>query len=145
MTSGAVHTAAAGNKRLVVSYVLTALVGLFLTFDTVIKVLMLAPAVQGTTALGYPADTVFWIGLIELVCLALYLAPRTSVLGAVLLTGYLGGAIATHVRAGSPLISHTLFPIYVALLIWGGVYLREMRLRALVPFRRDAKRGGLML
>ena len=88
------------------------------------------------TALGYPADTVLWIGMIELVCLALYLVPRTAVLGAILLTGHLGGAIATHVRVGSPLLSHTLFPIYVALLLWGGLYLREPRLRELVPFRR---------
>jgi len=110
-------------------------VALFLTFDTVIKVLKLAPAVQGTTKLGYPASAVLWIGLIELVWLTLYLVPRTSVLGALLLTGYLGGAIATHVRLGSPLLSHTLFPIYVALLLWGGLYLRETRLRELVPFR----------
>ena len=125
------------NKRLVVGYVLTALVALFLTFDTIIKVLRLAPAVQGTTELGYPADAVLWIGIIELVCLALYLVPRTAVLGALLLTGYLGGAIATHVRVGSPLLSHTLFPTYVAVMLWGGLYLRETRLRELVPFRRQ--------
>jgi hypothetical protein len=142
MTSGAAQTSAVANKRRVVGSVLTALVALFLTFDTAIKVLMLAPAVEGTTALGYPADTVLWIGLIELACLGLFLLPRTSVLGAVLLTGYLGGAIATHVRVGSPLFSHTLFPIYVALMIWGGLYLREMRLRELLPFRRDANGGG---
>lgn len=117
-------------------YVLTALVSLFLIFDTVLKVLMLAPAVEGTAQLGYPAHTVIWIGAIELVCLALYLVPRTSVLGAILLTGYLGGAIATHVRIGSPLLSHTLFPIYVAALVWGGLYLRETRLRELLPLRR---------
>lgn len=136
MTSIA-HTSSAAKRKLRAGYVLTALVALFLTFDTVIKLLMLAPAVQGTTELGYPAGTVFWIGMIELVCLGLYLVPRTSVLGALLLTGYLGGAIATHVRVGSPLLSHTLFPIYVALMLWGGVYLRETRLRALVPFRRQ--------
>ena len=135
MTSPA-NTSSVGKKRLVAGYVLTVLVALFLTFDTVIKVLKLAPAVQGTTKLGYPASAVLWIGLIELVCLTLYLVPRTSVLGALLLTGYLGGAIATHVRLGSPLLSHTLFPIYVALLLWGGLYLRETRLRELVPFRR---------
>jgi hypothetical protein len=134
MTSPA-NTSSVGKKRLVAGYVLTVLVALFLTFDTVIKVLKLAPAVQGTTKLGYPASAVLWIGLIELVCLTLYLVPRTSVLGALLLTGYLGGAIATHVRLGSPLLSHTLFPIYVALLLWGGLYLRETRLRELVPFR----------
>jgi DoxX-like family len=116
--------------------VLTTLVALFLTFDTVIKVLTLAPAIEGTTALGYPADRVFPIGVIELGCLALYLIPGTSVLGAILLTGYLGGAIATHVRVGSPLLSHTLFPIYVAALVWGGLFLREGRLRELLPFRR---------
>src|SRR5687767_11850804 len=113
------------KTRPVAGYVLTALVGLFLTFDTLIKVVQLAPAVQGTTQLGYPADTVLWIGIIELVCVVLYVVPRTSVLGALLLTGYLGGAIATHVRVGSPLVSHTLFPIYVALMLWGGLYLRE--------------------
>ena len=76
------------KKRLVVSYVLTSIVSLFLAFDTVLKLLMLAPAVQGTTQLGYPVGTVVWIGMIELVCLVLYLVPRTSVLGALLLTGY---------------------------------------------------------
>jgi len=101
----------------------------------VMKLLQLAPAVQGTTELGYPANTVLVIGVIELVCLVLYLLPRTSVLGALVLTGYLGGAIATHVRVGSPLPTHTLFPIYVALMVWGGLYLRENRLRALLPFR----------
>jgi hypothetical protein len=125
------------KKRRIAGYVLTAFVALFLTFDTVLKVLRLAPAVQGTTELGYPAGTVLWIGMIELVCLALYLVPRTSVVGALLLTGYLGGAIATHVRVGSPLVSHTLFPIYVALMVWGGLYLREPRLRELLPLRRS--------
>jgi hypothetical protein len=129
-------TSSVAKKRLVAGYVLTALVALFLTFDTVIKVLMLAPAIQGTTALGYAVGTVLWIGLIELVCLVSYLLPRTSVLGALLLTGYLGGAIATHVRVGSPLLGYTLFPIYVALLVWGGLYLREPRLSALLPLRR---------
>ena len=124
------------KTRLVTGHILTGLVVLFLAFDTVMKVLKLAPAVQGTTELGYPAGTVLWIGVIELACLVLYLVPRTSVLGALLLTGYLGGAIATHVRVGSPLASHTLFPIYVAFMVWGGLYLREARLRELIPLRR---------
>jgi DoxX-like family len=126
------------KKQRITGYVLTAFVALFLTFDAVLKVLKLAPAVQGTTELGYPVDTVLGIGVIELVCLTLYLVPRTSVLGALLLTGYLGGAIATHVRVGSPLVSHTFFPIYVALMMWGGLYLRETRLRELVPLRRSS-------
>ena len=124
------------KKTVVVSYVLTAFVALFLTFDTVLKVLQLAPAVQGTAQLGYPPDRVLTIGLIELVCLVLALVPRTSVLGTLLMTGYLGGAIATHVRVGNPLFTHVLFPVYVALLLWGGLYLREPRLRELLPLRR---------
>ena len=104
-----------------VGFALTALVTLFLTFDVVLKVLELAPAIQATTELGYPASTVRVIGIIELVCLALYLLPRTTVFGAVLMTGYLGGAIATHVRVGSPLLTHTLFPIFIALLLWEDV------------------------
>ena len=126
-----------------IGIVLTVLVTLFLTFDTVLKVLALAPAVEGTTALGYPATSVVPIGVIELVCLTLYLVPRTSVLGAVLLTGYLGGAVATHVRLGNPLLTHTLFPLYVGTMLWGGLYLRERRLHALLPLRRvDGSHGA---
>jgi hypothetical protein len=120
----------------IAGYVVTTIAALFLTFDTVLKVLRLGPAVKATTDLGYPASTVLPIGIVELVCLALYLVPRTSVLGALMLTGYLGGAIATHVRAASPLFSHTLFPLYVALLLWGALYLREPRLAELLPYRR---------
>jgi hypothetical protein len=96
----------------------------------------LAPAVDGTRQLGYPESAVRTIGLIELACPAVYLVPRTTILGAVLLTGYLGGAIATHLRLGNSLLTHTLFPIYVAVLVWGAIYLRDDRLRALVPLRR---------
>ena len=120
----------------IAGYVVTTIAALFLTFDTVLKVLRLGPAVKATTDLGYPASTVLPIGIVELVCLALYLVPQTSVLGALMLTGYLGGAIATHVRAASPLFSHTLFPLYVALLLWGALYLREPRLAELLPYRR---------
>jgi hypothetical protein len=77
------------------------------------------------------------LSTIELLCIALYVIPRTSALGAVLLTGYLGGAIAVQVRIGAPLFSTTLFPIYVALFLWGGLYLRDERVRALLPVRRS--------
>jgi DoxX-like family len=117
---------------------LTAFIGLFLVFDCAIKLLQLASATQGTVELGYPASSVFFLGVVELVCLVAYLIPRTSVLGAVLLTGYLGGAIATHVRIGNPLFTHVLFPVYVAAFIWGGLYLRDRGLRAFLPFRRQA-------
>jgi hypothetical protein len=114
----------------------TTLAAMFLTFDTVLKVLRLGPAVDGTVALGYPLDSVRTIGIIELVCLVLYIVPRTAVLGALLLTGYLGGAIATHVRIGNPLFTHILFPIYVALFVWGGLYLRDTRIREFLPLRK---------
>ena len=118
--------------------VLSAVAILFLVFDPIIKLLQLQVAVEGTTQLGYPAGAVFGIGVVEIVCLALYVIPQTSVLGAILFTGYLGGAIATHVRIGSPLFTHVLFPIYVAVLLWGGLYGREHRLRSLIPLRRSA-------
>src|SRR2546428_9126076 len=116
--------------------VLSALAVLFLLFDSIIKVMKLTPALEGTTQLGYPASVVLPIGIVELVCVVVYTIPHTSVLGAILLTGYLGGAVATHVRVGSPFLTHTFFPIYVAALIWGGLFLRDERLRALVPVRR---------
>jgi hypothetical protein len=106
---------------------------LFLAFDALMKVLMLAPAVEGTTQLGYAVHTIFPIGMLQVVLLVLYLVPRTTVLGAVLWTGYLGGAIATHVRMESPLFTHVLFPIYVAALLWAPLWLRDPRLRALLP------------
>ena len=124
------------SKTIWTGRVLSTLAVLFLLFDAVVKLLQLPVAVEGTTQLGYPAGVVFGIGVVEMVCLALYVIPQTSVLGAILFTGYLGGAIATHVRIGSPLFTHVLFPIYVAVLIWGGLYAREDRLRSLIPMRR---------
>ena len=108
---------------------------LFLLFDSMGKLLEVPPVVAGTAELGYPVATVFPLGVILLLCVVAYVIPGTSVLGAVLLTGYLGGAIATHVRVENPLFSHTLFPVYVALAVWGGLFLREARLRALLPWR----------
>jgi hypothetical protein len=109
---------------------------LFLLVDSVMKVLRLAPAIEGTVQLGYPESAVFGIGLVQLACVALYVIPQTSVLGAILLTGYLGGAIATHVRVGNPLFGFVLFPVYVAVLVWGALFVRDARLRTLVPLRR---------
>ena len=98
-----------------------------------IELLQLSVAVEGTTTLGYPASVVLPLGIVQAICLVLYVVPRTSVLGAVLWTGYLGGAIATHVRLDNPLFTHVLFPIYVALLLWGGLWLRDRRVRVLLP------------
>ena len=114
--------------------ILGGLATLFLAFDAIGKVLQVSQAVEGTTSLGYPASVVLPLGLVQLVCLALYLVPRTAVLGAILWTGYLGGAVATHARLGNPLLSHVLFPVYVAAMLWGSLWLRDARLRSLVPF-----------
>jgi hypothetical protein len=126
------------NASLWTGRVLTGLALLFLLFDAVIKVLRLAPAVQATADLGFPSSAVFGLGVLELACIALYMTPGTSFLGAILLTGYLGGAVATHVRLGNPLFSHVLFPTYIGLAIWGGLYLRDSRLRVLFPGRARA-------
>ena len=116
--------------------IMTGIAILFLLFDGAGKLLVVPQVVEGSLQLGYPESTVRVIGLILLTCVLLYAIPRTSVLGAILLTGFLGGAVATHLRVGSPLLTHTLFPIYLGALIWGGLLLREDRLRALIPLRR---------
>ena len=109
--------------------VVSALVVAFLLFDGGIKVMMLDPAVEGSVQLGYPASTVFGIGLALLVSTALYAVPRTAFLGAILLTGYLGGAVATQVRVEDPWFA---FPVFFGVLVWAGLYLRDGRVRALV-------------
>jgi hypothetical protein len=120
------------NKSLLAGRIITVLAALFLTFDVVIKLARGKAAVDGTVQLGFPPESVFTIGVIGAVCLVLYLIPRTAPLGAVLWTGYFGGAIAVQLRLGHPLFSQTLFPIYVAALVWGGLYLRDARVRALL-------------
>ena len=102
----------------------------FLAFDAAMKLFVVPQAVEGTVQLGYPADVLFGLGFVQLACLVTYVLPRTSVLGAILWTGYLGGAVATHVRVGNPLFSHVLFPLYVAAVLWGGLWLRDGRVRA---------------
>ena len=132
------NTQTAGNarKRILAGGIISALPVLFLLFDAGAKIVKVAPAVEGSTQLGYPESVIAGIGVTLLVCTILCAIPRTSILGAILLTGYLGGAVATHVRVGNPLFSHVLFPVYVGVLIWGGLCLREERLRALLPLRR---------
>jgi hypothetical protein len=138
----AIHTvhpvvvpAAESRAALWTGRVLSAIAVLFLGMDATLKLLVLAPAVKGTTELGYDAGVLFPLGLLQLACLALYLVPRTAPLGALLWTGYLGGAVATHVRVGNPLFSHILFPVYVATFLWLGLWLRDARLRTIFPFR----------
>jgi len=119
--------------------VLTGLFALFILGASVFPKLSGMPVAEETMAqLGWPHGYAFAIGLIELGCLILYLIPRTSVLGAVLFMGLLGGAMATQIRAGAPLFSHQLFSLYLGLVMWGGLWLRDASLRALFPFRRVA-------
>lgn len=118
--------------------ILTGLAVLFLLFDSAGKLLEVQPVIDGTRQLGYPRDIVFTLGAVLLSCVVVYLIPRTSVLGAILLTGYLGGAVAAQARVESPLFSQTLFPIYVATLVWGGLVLRDARLLAFAPWRRQS-------
>ena len=117
---------------------LSAAAVLFLLFDSSAKLLQVQPVIDGTIRLGYPPDIVVGLGVTLLTCVAAYLIPRTSVLGALLLTGYLGGAVATHVRVESPLFTHVLFPTYVAALLWSGLLLRDAQLRAFLPVRRTS-------
>jgi hypothetical protein len=127
----------ASKARLWAGRVMTAIPVLFLLMDGGMKLFPIAPVTETMTQLGWQPSLAPKIGILLLASLALYVLPRTSVLGAILLTGYLGGAIATHVRVGNPLFTYVLFPVYVALLLWGGLYLREDRLRALIPLRSD--------
>jgi hypothetical protein len=110
---------------------LTGLVVAFLILDGAIKLVPVQPVIDTLAAIGWPNDvaTARGLGVLLLALVALHLIPRTSLIGAVLLTGYLGGAIATHARIGSPLFSHTLFGVYVGILLWAGLYLRDAKLR----------------
>ena len=103
------------------------------------KLMKPAFVVEATVKLGYQESAIQGLGVVLLVCTILYAIPSTSLFGAILLTGYLGGAVATNLRAGTPLFSNVLFPVYFAIILWGGLYLREKRLRELVPFRRSAR------
>lgn len=131
-THASAHGAASRVTRGVIfGRVLSTLAVLFLTFDLSLKLLQRPEAIEATTQLGYPASVIFPLGMLQLMLLVVYLIPRTALIGAVLWTGYLGGAIATHVRLENPLFTHILFPTYIGALLWGGLWLRDRRARAL--------------
>ena len=114
--------------------IISGFVVLFMIFDGVTKIMKVQQVIEATIRIGFPVSTVAGVGITLLICVALYVVPATSVLGAILLTGYLGGATAANVRAGSP-VFNTVFPIAFGILTWLGLYLRERRLHALVPLR----------
>ena len=132
------ETAPVSSGALWTGRVLSGVIVLFMIFDGVIKLPPLDIVTQTMVQLGWPADpnVARMLGIIGLVSTALYAWPRTSVLGAILLTAYMGGAIATKVRLDSPLFSHTLFGVYLGVILWAGLFLRDPRLRALIPFSR---------
>jgi uncharacterized membrane protein YphA (DoxX/SURF4 family) len=134
------HTTPISNTAVWAGRIMSGLVIAFLLFDGAVKLVPIAPVTETMEQLGYPVSATLarGLGVLTLVCTVLYLVPQTSVLGAILLTGYLGGAIATHLRVGSPIFSHLLFGLYLGLMVWGGLYLRDPWLRALIPLRRDS-------
>jgi hypothetical protein len=133
-----IDTAAPSKSRLLTGRILTTLTVLFLIMDIVFKFIRPIPpqVMQSITQLGLQPGLLSAIGVLLLVCTVLYVIPATSVLGAVLLTGYLGGAISLHMRVSNPLFGYVLFPVYVGALMWAGLYLREPRLLALLPLRK---------
>jgi hypothetical protein len=128
------------NKSLWAGRIVSGLPALFLLLDGAMKLVKPAFVVEATTKLGYSDSTIVPLGAILIACTILYLIPTTSVLGAILLTGYLGGAVATHVRAGESLFS-IVFPIVYGVLIWLGLYLRDGELRGVIPLRTSAARS----
>ena len=122
------------KKALWAGRIVSALPALFLLLDGVMKLIKPAAVIEATVQLGYRESTILGIGIVLLISTILYLVPRTAILGAILLTGYLGGAVATHVRVGGSLFP-VLFPVLFGVLLWLGLYLRDERLRALVPWR----------
>ena len=133
-----VDTAPVSKPALWSGRLLSGLVIVFLLFDGAIKLVPWPVVTETMDRMGYGSSEALArsLGLITIVCTALYAVPPTSILGAILLTGYLGGAIASHVRIGSPMFSHILFGFYLGLMVWGGLWLRDRSLRALLPFSR---------
>ena len=120
-----------------ISYVMSGLVILFMLMDSIMKFVKPPEVIEGTLALGFAEQHLPIIGTLGLISTLLYAFPRTSVLGAILLTGYFGGAMATHLRLNNPLFTHTLFTVYFGILIWGGLWLRNRKLRELLPLRQS--------
>jgi hypothetical protein len=116
---------------------LSAAAVVILIIDAVLKLIKTTPMTHGMVRLGFADGLVRGIGAVLLICIAIHVIPRTALLGAILLTAYLGGGVAAELRAGNPLFSNILLPVYVALMLWGGLYLRDDRLRVLNPFRGD--------
>lgn len=146
MEQNASFTAASGtsvswaSKKVWTGRILSGFAVLFMFFDSITKLLETPQVVQGTAKLGYPVSLIPVIGTILLLLTILYVIPRTSIFAAILLTGYLGGALASNLRIMSPLFSNALFPVYFAVILWGGIYLRDELISQFIPFRRRERK-----
>jgi len=116
--------------------IISAFAVLFMLFDSLTKITANPYVIKASASLGYPVSAIPVIGVILLACLVVYVIPRTSILGAILLTGYLGGAVASNLRIGTPLFSNILFPVYFGILVWAGLYLRSRRVREMLSLRK---------
>ena len=130
-------TAPVSKKMLWAGRIMSALPVLMLLMSAVMKFMKPASVVEGFAHLGFPESLALGLGILEIACTVVYVIPRTAVLGAILLTGYLGGATVTHLRVGDPFF----MPVILGMLVWGGLFLRDARLRALIPLRREPARG----
>jgi hypothetical protein len=135
ITQVAIQQGSLSKKSLWGGRILSGLVTAFLLFDAVIHLLKPAPVVEAFARLHLPVSLAVDLGIIELLCIALYVIPQTSIFGAILLTGYLGGAVAIQMTASNSLFGEILFPVYVGVILWGGLYLRDDRLRTVFPWR----------
>lgn len=129
-------TTTKSKTQLWIERVMSGIVILFMLMDSIMKFIQPAEVVTGTTELGFELHHIFTLGILGLISVLLYAYPRTSLLGAILLTAYWGGAVATHLRLDNPLFSHLLFPVYLGILAWGGLWLRDQNIRNFLPFRR---------
>ncbi len=134
--SSSIDGGSQSKKLLWTGRIFGGLIAAFLVFDATIHLMRPAPVVEAFTKLNFPLRLAVPLGVIELVCVLLYVIPRTSILGAILLTGYLGGAVAIQLPTSNSLFGEILFPVYMGVIVWGAIFLRDEKLRALIPWRR---------
>ena len=126
--------------RIWAGWIITGLISAFMLLDAAMKLAKPKPVIDAFARTGWPTELSATLGVILLVSTVLYLIPRTEILGAILLTGYLGGAVATNLRLENPLFSNTLFPVYFGVLVWGGLWLRDRKIQELIPMRKERSR-----
>lgn len=130
------RASASGRGGVWTGRVLSGIAVLFMLFDSITKIIQVPEVLKASANLGYGAGTIQIVGIILLACVVVYVIPRTSIIGAVLLTGYLGGAVEANLRAGTPLFSNLLFPVYFGIVVWAGLYLRNRRVREFFSLRK---------